>query len=121
MTTCPVSPRAEESRHSSDLTPALIHHHFQRQASRFPSRVAVECDGQCLTYQELNERANRLAHYLQRLGVGPDVGVGVCVDRSLELVIGFSAFSKPAVRTFRLSQAIRRPGRLFYLTRPNHQ
>src|SRR5205085_1119276 len=43
---------------------------------------------QCLTYGELNERANQLAHYLRARGVGPDVPVGICMERSLELVIG---------------------------------
>ena len=46
------------------------------------------------TYSELNRRANQLAHYLRRLGVGPEVLVGLCVDRSLDLVIGLLGILK---------------------------
>jgi amino acid adenylation domain-containing protein/non-ribosomal peptide synthase protein (TIGR01720 family) len=61
---------------------------FEAQAARAPERLAVACDGGWLTYGELNARANQLAHHLQSLGVGPDVVVGVCVERSLEMVVG---------------------------------
>src|ERR1700730_19287341 len=59
---------------------------FEAQVGRTPRDPAVLFEHSCLTYQELNERANQLAHYLQRLGVGPDVLVGVYMERSLEMV-----------------------------------
>src|SRR5690242_19206765 len=58
------------------------------QIRRSPKSVAVECEGLKLSYEELNRRSNQLAHYLQRLGVGPEVLVGICVERSVEMVIG---------------------------------
>ncbi|MBD1909176.1 amino acid adenylation domain-containing protein [Leptolyngbya sp. FACHB-16] len=54
---------------------------------RSPQAIALEFSGQSLTYQALDEQANQLAHYLQGLGVGPDVLVGVCFERSLEMII----------------------------------
>ncbi len=71
-----------------------IHQLFEQQAQRTPDRVAVSCAGQQLRYRELNERANQLAHYLQRLGVGPDVLVGICMERSLDMVIGLLGILK---------------------------
>ena len=61
---------------------------FAAQVSRTPDAVALVFGVERLTYRELDARANQLAHYLRRLGVGPDVLVGLCVNRSLELVIG---------------------------------
>ena len=58
------------------------------QARRVPDSVAVVFGGRQLTYRELNERANQLAHHLQKLGVGPDSLVAVCVERSLDMVVG---------------------------------
>nr|WP_301340591.1 non-ribosomal peptide synthetase [Myxococcus xanthus] len=60
---------------------------FEQQAQRTPDAVAVEYEGQRLTYAELNQRANQLAHHLKAMGVGPEVRVGLCVARSLELVV----------------------------------
>lgn len=61
---------------------------FEEQVLSRPNYMAVVCEGEQLTYKELNERANQLAHRLQKLGVGPEVLVGICVERSLEMVIG---------------------------------
>lgn len=55
---------------------------FEEQAEKTPDNIAVVFEEQQLTYQELNSRANQLAHYLQTLGVGPEVLVGICVERS---------------------------------------
>ncbi|MBD2093757.1 amino acid adenylation domain-containing protein [Trichocoleus sp. FACHB-591] len=66
----------------------------ETQVERTPDAVAVSFEGQHLTYEELNQRANQLAHYLQTLGVQPDVLVGICVDRSLEMVIGLLGILK---------------------------
>jgi non-ribosomal peptide synthetase component F len=71
-----------------------IHQLFEEQAERTPHAVAVESGNQQLTYYELNSRANQLAHYLQSLGVKPDVLVGICVERSLEMVVGILGILK---------------------------
>ncbi|WP_286191373.1 non-ribosomal peptide synthetase, partial [Comamonas sp. JC664] len=60
---------------------------FEQQAERSRDAVAVEHEGERLTYGELNRRANQLAHHLRAMGVGPEVRVGLCVERSLELVV----------------------------------
>lgn len=60
---------------------------FEAQVQRTPSATALIFDGKPITYAELNQRANQLAHHLQSLGVGPDVCVGVCVERSVELIV----------------------------------
>jgi len=66
---------------------ATIQALFEAQVERSPGAIAVSCAGQELTYGELNARANRLAHELRTRGVGPDVLVGLCLERSLELVV----------------------------------
>jgi len=67
---------------------ATVHQLFEQQVEQRPDAVAVQLKGQLLTYRQLNARANQLAHHLTKLGVGPDVTVGVCVERSLEMVVG---------------------------------
>ena len=71
-----------------------VHQLVERQAARTPDAVAVSCGEQSLSYGELNAQANRLAHRLRRLGVGPGVLVGICVDRSLEMIVGLLAILK---------------------------
>ncbi|BAZ37908.1 amino acid adenylation domain protein [Calothrix sp. NIES-4101] len=71
-----------------------IHQLFEEQVEKTPNAIAVVFDGQKLTYQELNSRANQLAHYLQKLGVKPHVIVGICVERSLEMVVALLAIMK---------------------------
>nr|WP_244224482.1 non-ribosomal peptide synthetase [Corallococcus sicarius] len=66
---------------------ASLHALFEAQVQRTPEAVAVEYEGQRLTYAALNQRANQLAHHLKTMGVGPEVRVGLCVERSLELVV----------------------------------
>ena len=73
---------------------ACIHELFVRQVERTPEAIALICDDQPLTYRELNQRANQLAHYLRASGVGPEVLVGICVERSLEMVIGLLGILK---------------------------
>ncbi len=65
-----------------------IHQLFEAQARRAPDAIALVYGDRRLTYRELDERANELARYLQGLGVGPDVLVGICMHRSLELIVG---------------------------------
>ncbi len=71
-----------------------IHTLFEEQVEKTPNAVAVVCEKQRLTYRELNNRANQLAHYLQALGVKPEVRVGICVERSLLMVVGILAILK---------------------------
>ncbi|PHM60991.1 Amino acid adenylation [Xenorhabdus ishibashii] len=73
---------------------ALIHQLVEEQAATTPSAIAVVCDDQSLSYEELNRYANRLAHYLIELGVHPDDRVAICVERSLEMVVGLLAILK---------------------------
>ncbi|HEX9936026.1 MAG TPA: AMP-binding protein, partial [Longimicrobium sp.] len=73
---------------------ACIHQLFEVQAARTPGAVAVRFEEESVTYRELNERANRLAHHLVRLGVGPEVRVGVLMERSLEMVVSLLAVLK---------------------------
>ena len=74
--------------------PVPIQTRFETQVERTPNEAAVIIDDRQLSYRELNSRSNQLAHYLRRLGVGPDVKVGICIDRSLEMVIGVLATIK---------------------------
>lgn len=67
---------------------ACIHHLISAQAEQSPNRVAVACADRSLTYQELENRSNQLAHHLQQLGVGVEVPVGICVERSPLMIIG---------------------------------
>ncbi|NJP19714.1 MAG: amino acid adenylation domain-containing protein [Hydrococcus sp. CRU_1_1] len=71
-----------------------LHQLFEEQVERTPNAVAVVWLEQKLTYAELNVRANRLAHYLQKLGVEPEKLVGICVERSLSMVVGLLAILK---------------------------
>lgn len=71
-----------------------IHQLFEEQVERSPDAIAVVFEDKQLTYRELNQRANQLAHYLQSLGVGPEVLVGICVERSLEMVVGLLGILK---------------------------
>ena len=90
----------------------LINELFERQAALTPDATAVVSGEDSLTYAGLNERANQLARYLRALGVGPEVAVGLCVERSVEMVVGLLGILKaggaylpldPAYPTDRLS------------------
>ena len=71
-----------------------IHELFEAQVERTPETIAVVFEDQQLTYRELNGRANQLAHYLRTLGVGPEVLVGICVERSLEMIVALLGILK---------------------------
>ncbi|WP_269436740.1 non-ribosomal peptide synthetase, partial [Ralstonia pseudosolanacearum] len=73
---------------------STIHSLFEAQVRRTPEAIAVEHEGQQVSYAELNARANRVAHALIGLGVGPDARVGLCAERSVELVIGLLGILK---------------------------
>ncbi|MDZ8079245.1 MAG: amino acid adenylation domain-containing protein [Nostoc sp. DcaGUA01] len=64
-----------------------IHQLFEAQVEKTPNAIAVVFENQQLTYRELNNRANQLAHYLKKLGVKPEVLVGICIERSLLMVV----------------------------------
>ena len=66
---------------------ACVHESFAQQAGRTPDHIAVSAGRETWTYRELNERANRLAHYLRARGVGPDVPVAICVPRSPAMLV----------------------------------
>ena len=72
----------------------LLHRWFETQVGLTPDAVAVVFENDQLTYSELNDRANRLAHHLERLGVGPERMVGLCVERSTEMVVGLLGILK---------------------------
>ncbi|MBV9927462.1 MAG: amino acid adenylation domain-containing protein [Acidobacteria bacterium] len=71
-----------------------IHQLFERQVASTPDAVALVYEGEELTYSELDARANRLARHLRALGVGPEILVGVCAERSLEMVVGLLGILK---------------------------
>jgi amino acid adenylation domain-containing protein len=71
-----------------------LHQLIETQVEKTPDAIAVKFADQQLTYRELNNRANQLAHHLQNLGIKPEVLVGICVERSLEMVIGLLGILK---------------------------
>ncbi|MGD1154797.1 MAG: amino acid adenylation domain-containing protein [Terriglobia bacterium] len=95
ISTLPVLPETERHKLLVDWNDTrreypqrCVHELFEEQAQRAPSAVALTFRDQHLTYGELNRRANRLAHQLQRLGVRLETRVGICLERDLEMVIG---------------------------------
>ncbi|MBO0797416.1 MAG: AMP-binding protein, partial [Blastocatellia bacterium] len=98
----PLLPQAEKQRLLVEWNAAqadyplerCIHQLFEAQVGRTPDAVSVVWQESCLTYSALNQRANQLAHYLRRLGVGPETLVGICIERSLEMVVGALATLK---------------------------
>ena len=99
---------------------ACIHQLFEAQVEKTPDAVALIFNNQHLTYRDLNSRANQLAQYLQTLGIGAETLVGICIERSLEMVVALLAILKAggayvpldlrvSTRTFSF-YAIRYPG-----------
>jgi non-ribosomal peptide synthetase component F len=80
--------------HAAYLPAMCVHQVFEAQVERTPDAVAVVFAERALTYRELHTQANRLAHYLRALGVGPEVLVGLCVERSLGLLVGLLGILK---------------------------
>lgn len=84
-----------EWNHTQVDFPCLcVHQLFAAQVERTPNAIAVVDDNQQLTYQQLNHKANQLAHYLRKMGVGREVLVGICCDRTLEMAIGLLGILK---------------------------
>jgi natural product biosynthesis luciferase-like monooxygenase protein len=73
---------------------ACVHRLIEEQAARTPDHVALVCEDQSLSYRELDRRSNQLARRLASLGVGPDVLVGLCTERSIEMMVGLIAIQK---------------------------
>ncbi len=71
-----------------------LHHLFETQVARDPDRIALVFEDQKITYQELNSQANQLAHYLQSLGVASNQLVGLCVERSIDTIVGILGILK---------------------------
>lgn len=110
---------------------------FEAQVAKTPEAVAVVFDDEQLVYESLNTKANQLAHYLKKLGVGPEVRVGVCLERSVDLVISLLGILKaggayvpldPDYPTNRLAYMVNDAQPLVLLTRrslvatlPSHQ
>jgi amino acid adenylation domain-containing protein len=93
--TLPVEEAVEnQDVRTSDLASPCLHQLIEAQEERTPEAVAVEYEGARLAYRELNRRANQLARYLRARGVGPDVLVGICVSRSLDMVVGLLGILK---------------------------
>lgn len=78
----------------TDYPQKSIHQLFEEQVEKTPDAVALVFEEQQLTYQELNLQANKLAHYLQFLGVKPEILVGVYLERSLEMIVGYLGIFK---------------------------
>jgi amino acid adenylation domain-containing protein len=79
---------------TDDPSEACVHQLFEAQAERTPDALALSCGEQHLTYLELNSRANQLAHHLRGLGVGPEIKVGLLIERSVEMVVSLLAIFK---------------------------
>ncbi|MCI0387273.1 MAG: condensation domain-containing protein, partial [Acidobacteria bacterium] len=96
ISTIALLPKAEKQRlleewndsNADLLLEQGIHQLFEAQVEKAPDAIAVVAEDRHLTYGELNRRANQLAHYLRKRGVGPEVLVGICLERSLEMVVG---------------------------------
>ena len=82
-------------RHRRRLPPdKCIHQPFEERAERTPKAIALEFEDKRLSYRELNQKANQLAHYLINLGIGPEKLAGICVERSIEMVVGLLGILK---------------------------
>lgn len=110
--------------------PGLLHEAIEAQVDRSPEAVAVELEGAELCYRELDERANALAQALRERGVGPDTFVGVCAERSLEMVVALLAILKaggayvpldPKLPAVRLSGMIADARPSLVLVAPEHR
>lgn len=86
----------EVFNHTGTMDPVAhtVIEQFGAQVERTPKAIAVVFEDEQLTYRDLNNRANQLANYLRKQGVGPDVLVGICMERCLEMVIGILGILK---------------------------
>ncbi|WP_257450671.1 non-ribosomal peptide synthase/polyketide synthase, partial [Archangium lipolyticum] len=117
-----------DTRREREPNPAL-HRLIEAQVDRTPGSIAVDFEGQCLTYRELDTRANQLAHALRSRGVGPEVRVALCMERSVELVVALVGVLKaggayvpldPTLPPQRLSFLMEDCGARIVLTQQRH-
>ena len=80
--------------HCDYLRTLCVHQFFEAQVKRTPKATALISNGVRMSYRELDERSNRLAHYLQKMGVGPEVLVGISTDRSSDMLVGILGILK---------------------------
>jgi amino acid adenylation domain-containing protein len=106
--------RPPETTRPPAAEPRCVHRWIEARATRAPETVALTCSGESLTYRELNARSNRLARRLRTLGVGPEVLVGLCTTRSLDLVAALLAVLKAGGAYVPLDPAYP-PGRLAFM------
>lgn len=90
----PTVQKSAEAPIRTSYSNGCVHRLFEERAAASPSKFAVRSGDAALTFEELSKRANRLAHFLQERGVGPDVPVGLCLDRSVNLIVGLLAILK---------------------------
>ncbi|HEX5868969.1 MAG TPA: amino acid adenylation domain-containing protein, partial [Longimicrobium sp.] len=86
--------RAMEAGPARTYAPTTIHRAVSEQAARTPDAVALSFEGRTMTYAQVERRGSQLAHRLRRLGVGPEVRVGVCMERGMEMVVSLLAVLK---------------------------
>jgi amino acid adenylation domain-containing protein len=77
----------EWNRTAAEYPQRCVHEQFEEQVERTPEAGALEFEGREMSYAELNRRANQLGHYLRKQGVGPEVRVGICLERGLEMMV----------------------------------
>jgi len=115
---------------ATEYPQVCVYELFEQQASLHPDSIALVFEDRQLTYQELNQRANQLAHYLRKRGVGPEVLVGVCLERCPEVLIGLLGIWKaggayvpldPAYPTDRLSFMVKDAAVKVLLTHSKHK
>jgi|GEM_PF-508008 len=99
--------------YSNYLQAECIQHLFEKQVDRTPNNIAIVFEEQQLTYAELNTRANQIAHYLQQMGVKPEVPVGLFVERSLDLIVGLLGILKAGGAYIPLDPALPRENLVF--------
>jgi len=75
-------------------TSRCLHQLFEEQVVKTPDSIAIEFENECLTYKELNERSNQLAHFLRQKGVTNEIRVGVCMERSIEMIVALYGILK---------------------------
>jgi len=107
-----------------------VHELFEAQAERTPGAIAIQCEKQSLTYRQLNDRANQVAHWLQKHGVKPERLVALCLERSLDSVIALLGILKaggayvpldPAFPRMRLAQTLEESQPQVMITQPSLQ
>jgi non-ribosomal peptide synthetase component F len=96
-----------------------IHASFEAQVDLTPDNIAVSWGHDAFTYRELNQRANRLAHFLRSRGVGPNVFVGICVERTPMLIVGLLGILKATCRSIRNIRASALPSSCRMRARPS--